>query len=208
MGVLVPTITTLWAVFGLLASGAAMAQTGAESQADAPAAAAGRATYVAAGCATCHGSNGAGAAAGPGLARTPLTLDEFTAFVRRPVRSMPAYPVQAVSDEDLAAMHAWLLGAELSELPDGRVEPGASAYRTNGCYQCHADEAQGGMHGPRLGPDPISLPRFVWYARHPSASMPPYSEDVLATETLVDIHAFLRAQPQPRSLDAIPLLAP
>jgi mono/diheme cytochrome c family protein len=193
-----------WLAAGWLAAGIASAQPAAH---DIPAAG-GAEAYLASGCSVCHGIDGAGTAAGPRLARTPPGLEDFTAFVRRPVRSMPAYPVQVIPDEDLAAMHAWLLAVELPELPEGQIAAGAGAYQANGCYQCHANEAQGGMHGPRLGPDPISLPRFIWYARHPSATMPPYSEQVLPTETLVDIHAFLSAQPPPRPLGTIPLLAP
>ncbi len=42
-----------------------------------------------------------------------------------------------------------------------QIEAGAALYKKVGCFQCHVNEAQGGANGPRLGPNPIPLPRFI-----------------------------------------------
>lgn len=89
-----------------------------------------------------------------------------------------------------------------------RVAAGAVLYQKKGCYECHVNEAQGGPQGPRLGPNPIPLPRFTTYVRNPSGEMPPFSERVLSARELEDIYAFLQARPQPKPVASLPLLAP
>ena len=89
-----------------------------------------------------------------------------------------------------------------------RVESGAALYKKKGCFECHVNEAQGGPQGPRLGPNPIPLPRFTTYVRNPSGEMPPFSERVLSKQDLEDIYAFLQARPQPKPVTSLPLLAP
>ena len=88
------------------------------------------------------------------------------------------------------------------------VEAGATAYKKNGCYECHVNEAQGGPQGPRLGPNPIPFPRFVTYVRNPTGDMPPFTAKVLSDQDLAGIYAFLQARPQPPPVNSIPLLAP
>jgi mono/diheme cytochrome c family protein len=170
--------------------------------------AAGRTAYAQSGCSVCHGAEGGGTTAGPSLTQAALTSDAFVAFVRRPVRSMPAYPADVISDRVLADMFAYLAQAAAAALPAGQATRGAELFVATGCFQCHANQAQGGMHGPRIGPDPISWPRFAWYVRHPSATMPPYTEEVLPDAALRDVYAFLEALPQPPDPSRIPLLAP
>jgi ubiquinol-cytochrome c reductase cytochrome c subunit len=169
---------------------------------------AGQDRYLQAGCAVCHGADGGGTPAGPSLAGGVLSQRDFMAFVRRPVRSMPAYPATAVSDAAVAEIYAYLARLPGPAFAGGAADAGARAFYASGCYECHANQAQGGLHGPRIGPNPISLPRFSWYVRHPSATMPPYSEQVLPDSVLGDIHAFLEALPQPPDPSRIPLLAP
>ena len=89
-----------------------------------------------------------------------------------------------------------------------RVASGAALYRKKGCYECHVEEAQGGPQGPRLGPNPIPLPRFTAYVRNPSGDMPPFTERVLSNQELADIYAFLQARAQPKPPATVPLLAP
>ena len=120
---------------------------------------------------------------------------------------MERYSPEDVSDEGLSDIYAYLAD-RTDEPPTGRVDVGATLYRRTGCYECHADEAQGGMHGPRLGPDPVTFAMFRWYTRHPTATMPPYSTNVLSDQDLADIYAFVQAQPAPLPLSSIPLLAP
>jgi ubiquinol-cytochrome c reductase cytochrome c subunit len=88
-----------------------------------------------------------------------------------------------------------------------RVEAGAALYKKKGCYECHVNDAQGGPQGPRLGPNPIPLPRFTTYIRNPTGDMPPFTEKVLSAQELGDIYAFLQARPQPKPVNSIPLLA-
>jgi ubiquinol-cytochrome c reductase cytochrome c subunit len=88
------------------------------------------------------------------------------------------------------------------------VEAGAALYKKKGCYECHVNDAQGGPQGPRLGPNPIPLPRFTTYIRNPTGDMPPFTEKVLSNQELADIYAFLQARPQPKPVNSIPLLAP
>jgi mono/diheme cytochrome c family protein len=89
-----------------------------------------------------------------------------------------------------------------------RVDSGAKLYKTKGCYECHVNDAQGGPQGPRLGPNPIPLPRFTSYIRNPTGDMPTFTEKVLSNQELADIYAFLQARPQPKPVNSIPLLTP
>ena len=87
------------------------------------------------------------------------------------------------------------------------VDAGAALYKKKGCYECHVNDAQGGPQGPRIGPNPIPLPRFTTYIRNPTGDMPPFTEKVLSNQELADIYAFLQARPQPKPVNSIPLLA-
>ena len=88
------------------------------------------------------------------------------------------------------------------------ADAGAALYKKSGCYECHVNSAQGGPQGPRLGPNPIPLPRFMAYVRGPAGDMPPFTKKVLSDEDLQSIYAFLQALPQPPPVNNIPLLAP
>ena len=160
------------------------------------------------GCVVCHGAEGSGTAAGPSIAAGEQSLPEFIASVRQPLRTMPGYDAQVVPDEDLTRLFAYLEAQPTKASEAGRADIGADLYYAYGCYSCHANEAQGGMHGPRLGPDPITFARFSWYTRHPTRTMPPYSPVVLSDQDMADIYAFVEAQPAPPPLSSIPLLAP
>jgi len=85
---------------------------------------------------------------------------------------------------------------------------GAALYKKNGCYECHANEAQGGPQGPRLGPTPIPLPRFLAYVRNPAGDMPPFTAKVISDQDLEAIYAFLQSRPTPPAVKEIPLLQP
>jgi ubiquinol-cytochrome c reductase cytochrome c subunit len=178
----------------------------------------GRDAYLKAGCDTCHGTNGQGSASGPRLAGTERQRQAFVAYVRKPTGTMPPQGPQVVSDQALGNIHAFLQAAVPlsqpqsasagSSAPAGRVEAGAALYRKVGCWQCHANEAQGGSAGPRIGPDPIPFARFSQYLRSPSGEMPPYTDKVLSNQDLADIYAFLQARPRPPAVSTIPQLAP
>jgi len=91
---------------------------------------------------------------------------------------------------------------------DPKVNEGAALYKKNGCYECHVNDGQGGPQGPRLGPNPIPMPRFVAYVRNPSGDMPPFTAKVISDDDLAKIYAFLQSRPTPPPVKDIPLLAP
>ena len=164
--------------------------------------------YAQLGCGACHGREGRGSVLAPSIATGALTPADFIAYVREPTGSMPAYDVDTVSDQTLRDMHSLLEPDTPEAALTGRVAAGAALYRRTGCYQCHANEGQGGAQGPRLGPEPLTLARLTWYVRNPSGSMPPYTDVVLSDQDLADIRAFLAARPRPPPVEHIPLLAP
>jgi mono/diheme cytochrome c family protein len=164
--------------------------------------------FTALGCVTCHGAEGRGSALAPSIATGELTSAEFIRSVRRPTGTMPAFSAQTVSDQSLTEIRTYLEPKSRSAGPAGDAERGAVLFRQSGCYQCHANEGQGGAQGPRIGPNPPTLARFTWYARNPSGAMPPYTSVVISDQELADIHVFLKSRPQPPAVDDIPLLAP
>jgi mono/diheme cytochrome c family protein len=174
----------------------------------------GQTFYVKAGCETCHGPNGQGTAAGPRIAGNTRQMSAFITYVRKPTGTMPPQSMQMVSDQALADIYAFLRSAPASQTasastaPTGRADAGAALYAKTGCYQCHANEAQGGAAGPRIGPDPIPFARFSQYVRNPTGDMPPYTEKVLSNQDLADIYAFLQGRPRPPAVNTIPELAP
>lgn len=97
--------------------------------------------------------------------------------------------------------------AQTAPAPKGDAVKGRTLYKSDGCYQCHANEAQGGATGPRIGPDPLPFARFVAYCRAPRGEMPPYTAKVMSDQDLADVYAFLQTRPRPPAVRAIPLLA-
>ena len=83
--------------------------------------------------------------------------------------------------------------------PKGDAARGQQLFVKTGCYQCHGYEAQGASTGPRLGPDAVSLQRFISYVRRPTGEMPPYTAKVLSDAQLTDMHAFVSSRPKPRN---------
>jgi ubiquinol-cytochrome c reductase cytochrome c subunit len=95
---------------------------GAAAQAPAGDAARGKAAYMKNMCYTCHGTVGQGTVRyGGRLASSPLPWEAFAQQVRRPRAAMPRYPVEFVSDAELADMVAYLAsikpGPKASEIP-------------------------------------------------------------------------------------------
>jgi mono/diheme cytochrome c family protein len=86
------------------------------------------------------------------------------------------------------------------------AEKGKGAYIQHGCWQCHGLQAQGGIAGPKLAPDPMPLETFTAYVRTTNRAMPPYSEAILPNEDLADMHAYLETIPKPADYKDIPLL--
>jgi ubiquinol-cytochrome c reductase cytochrome c subunit len=88
---------------GLLSGGAVL---GAEGGGDA---AHGKQVFMAVGCYECHGMVGQGSVqSGPRLAPEPMPLDSLRQLLRQPLNQMPAYSDKALSDRDVADIHAYL----------------------------------------------------------------------------------------------------
>jgi mono/diheme cytochrome c family protein len=66
----------------------------------------GRQLFVAENCASCHGLDGKGGIVGPPIAGTKA--DKLRAVTQVGPKGMPAYASDALSDEDLAAIAAYL----------------------------------------------------------------------------------------------------
>jgi len=88
----------------------------------------------------------------------------------------------------------------------GNSQNGKKLFISYGCFECHGYQAQGGVAGPRLGPNPIPLPALVKYIRQPAGEMPPYTSKVVSDAELADIYAFLQSLPQPPKAESIPAL--
>src|SRR5262245_43739725 len=86
------------------------------------------------------------------------------------------------------------------------AEKGKSAYIQHGCWACHGFQAQGGVTGPKLAPDPIPIEAFTAFVRTTDRAMPPYMEAILSNEDLADIHAYLQTIPKSADYKSIPLL--
>ena len=61
-------------------------------------------------CHSCHGTAGQGGerGAGPKLAPSPFPYEAFAVQTRRPRASMPRYPVEVLSDQELADIYAYV----------------------------------------------------------------------------------------------------
>src|SRR5262245_21332214 len=86
------------------------------------------------------------------------------------------------------------------------AQKGKTAYMQHGCWQWHGIEAQGGVTGTKLAPDPIPIETFTAFVRTTNRAMPPYSEAILSNDDLADIHAYLQTIPKPADYKNIPLL--
>jgi ubiquinol-cytochrome c reductase cytochrome c subunit len=88
----------------------------------------------------------------------------------------------------------------------GNAENGKKLFVKFGCYTCHGYQGQGGSAGARLAPRPIAVAALIAYVRHPSGSMPPFTDKVISNAELTDIHAYLASVPPPPAVKDIPLL--
>lgn len=91
--------------------------------------------------------------------------------------------------------------------PAGNAESGKQLFKKYGCYECHGSHGQiASRAGPALAPDPVPFEGFAPYVRHPTGSMPPYTEKVVSDQDLADIYAFLQSTSHPPAPKSIPLL--
>ena len=95
----------------------------AHAQAPAGDAARGKALYMKNMCYTCHGTVGQGGdrGSGPRIAYDVWPWDAFAQQTRRPRESMPRYPKEYLSDQDMADIYAYVSsfkrGAKASDIP-------------------------------------------------------------------------------------------
>lgn len=106
----------------------------------------------------------------------------------------------------LAAAQSGAASAKSDQNETTSIDRGKKLFISYGCYECHGRAAQGGV-GPRLGPDPLPLAFIEKYVRHPTASMPPYTEKTVSDKDLADIYAYLKSLPEPPKANDIPLLS-
>ena len=98
----------------LVTAAAIVVGTGAGVNAQAPVAAlagevaTGQRLYMKETCFFCHGTAAQGSITGPRLAAIARNLDGFTRYVRRPSGAMPAFTDRVITDQDLAAIFAFL----------------------------------------------------------------------------------------------------
>ncbi|HET7668902.1 MAG TPA: cytochrome c [Burkholderiales bacterium] len=77
-------------------------------------------------CHSCHGTVGQGGdrGAGPKIAPNPFPYEAFAHQTRRPRSSMPRYPVEVLSDQELADIYAYVSsikpGPNAKDLPQLR----------------------------------------------------------------------------------------
>jgi mono/diheme cytochrome c family protein len=94
----------------LLLAIALFSATGAAAQAPAGAIDRGRKLFQDSGCHSCHGTVGQGGVrgAGPKIAPNPFPYEAFAMQTRRPRANMPRYPVEALSDQEMADNYAYV----------------------------------------------------------------------------------------------------
>ncbi|MBC8021637.1 MAG: cytochrome c [Burkholderiales bacterium] len=107
----------------LLAALAATTALAAHAQAPAGDASRGKALYMKNMCYTCHGTVGQGGdrGSGPRIAYDVWPWEAFAQQTRRPRESMPRYPAEHVSDQDLADIYVYVAsfkrGAKAADIP-------------------------------------------------------------------------------------------
>jgi len=113
----------------------------------------------------------------------------------------------------LAAFAAGLLLGQVlgsgAALAAGSPDKGKEAFVKHGCYQCHGFVGQGSVAtsgGKVIYRTELPLEAFVSFVRTTNRAMPPYSEKILPTQDLEDIHAYLESLPKPPDYKTIPLL--
>ena len=92
--------------------------------------------------------------------------------------------------------------------PQGDATHGKAEFERVGCWECHGHQGQGGREGPRIAdPVPLAWPAFSAWVRTTSGDMPPFTEKVLADQSLVDIYSYLQAVPKAPNYKNVPLLS-
>jgi mono/diheme cytochrome c family protein len=88
----------------------------------------------------------------------------------------------------------------------GDPKKGREIYVEKSCWSCHGYEGQGGVAGPRLSNTELPEEGFISFVHNSNGTMPPFSEKIIASQELADVHAFLLSLPKPPDAKTIPLL--
>jgi len=107
----------------------------------------------------------------------------------------------------LAALAAGLL-LDQTRVLAASAEKGKEAFLLHGCWQCHGYQAQGGIAGVKLAPNPIPFDTLSNFVRTTNRAMPPFGKEILSDEDLADIYAYLQSIPKDPDPNSIPLLNP
>lgn len=91
--------------------------------------------FISKGCLGCHGASGRGGA-GPDLAQTPLDFDAFLSQIRKPRAQMPAFPSEALNEQEARVIHEYLRSVGPAA-PKLRVDLPRGALSPESCSSCH-----------------------------------------------------------------------
>ena len=97
--------------------------------------------FIQKGCIGCHGISGRGGA-GPDLARTDLSFEEFLKQLRAPRAMMPPFPPNAVSESEAGEIYAFLKAAPPAP-PRVSAVPPEGAQSAASCIECHTKHHPG-----------------------------------------------------------------
>jgi alcohol dehydrogenase (cytochrome c) len=108
-----------------------------------------------AGCAPCHGGDGAGGEKGPGILepRDARRRQDLRRLIRDgiPDAGMPAFPLPDADLDALARYVAGLIAPAIEHPPAGDARSGERFFfGGGGCARCHRAQGQGGFLGPDL----------------------------------------------------------
>ncbi len=105
------------------------------------------------------------------------------------------------------------VAAAQSGTPPGNAQRGKRLYLAVGCYECHGTTGTGAITGPKIAPNPVPFPAFIYQLRHPLGSppygnikMPAYGDTVLSDAQAADIYAYLASIAPSPPASKIPLL--
>ena len=90
--------------------------------------------------------------------------------------------------------------------PKGDVAHGKAVYVSDGCWQCHGYQGQGGA-GPKLAPNPLPFEAISRQLRKPRGTMPVYTHVTTPDQDVADIYAYLQTVPKAKAVADIPALA-
>ncbi len=153
-------------------------------------------------CQRCHGPNGEGLWGRP-LAGTQSTADEWIAQVRTPRRSMPAFTVDQITDQQIIDMQVYFSSltapADFApKMPVESADPGQNLLLQKRCVSCHASESETGTgrmidNFIERGVTPTQE-LVINQLRTPFQNMPAYRADQVSDEDAALMAEFLATQ--------------